>query len=98
MVLFEDEGDRPLAMPCSKARTNHLGQFRWCVARRCGVGRRAFEMLRSTIWSPRKRLTLEVLSGNRGAQRFWRSLGYRDFAVTLELPGCQVERKRDVAA
>jgi GNAT superfamily N-acetyltransferase len=101
VVLFEDEGDRLLAYALFEESADEIYLSQFLVvrrARRCGIGRRAVEMLRSTIWSPRKRLTLEVLSGNRGAQRFWRSLGYRDFAVTLELPAPQMVCKRDVAA
>ena len=53
--------------------------------RRQGIGRLAFEMLRHEIWSPNKRLTVEVLIHNQGAVAFWRAMGYQDYALTLEI-------------
>ena len=88
-VLFEDERGRLQAYALYKedAAEIYLRQFLVLrAARRRGVGREAFALLRSRIWSADKRLTLEVLSANRGAYRFWRSLGYRNCAVTLEIP------------
>jgi ribosomal protein S18 acetylase RimI-like enzyme len=98
-VLFEDEDDRPLAYALFEEREEEIYLSQFLVvrrARRRGIGRRAIDLLRSAIWHPGKRLTLEVLSGNRAGQRFWRSLGYRDYAVTLELPAHAM--KTDVAA
>ena len=53
--------------------------------RRQGIGRNAFEILRSKIWPSDKRLTVEVLVQNTGAVAFWRSVGYQDYALTLEI-------------
>jgi GNAT superfamily N-acetyltransferase len=50
-----------------------------------GIGRRAVEILRSQIWPQNKRLTVEVLTANAGATAFWRSVGYRDYCLTLEI-------------
>lgn len=36
-------------------------------------------------WSPRKRLTVEVLTANEPAVAFWRSVGYVDYSLTLEI-------------
>lgn len=88
-VVFEDERGRLLAYAVYEegAREIYLRQFLVLpAARRNGVGRTAFHLLRERLWDARKRLTLEVLSGNRAAYRFWRALGYRDCAVTLEIP------------
>lgn len=54
--------------------------------RRQGIGRRAFEILRAEIWPKHKRLTVEVLVSNTAAVAFWRSVGYKDYALTLEIP------------
>ena len=49
-----------------------------------GVGRRAIEILfRDIIPSP-FRVTLDVLASNRGGLEFWRSVGFRDYAVRME--------------
>lgn len=50
-----------------------------------GLGRRAVEILRSQIWPKTKRLTVEVLVANKRAVRFWRSVGYADYALSLEI-------------
>ena len=53
--------------------------------RRQGVGRKAVEILRSQIWPRNKRLTVEVLVANKDAVAFWRAVGYRDYALRLEV-------------
>jgi predicted acetyltransferase len=53
--------------------------------RRQGIGRRAVEILRSEIWPKQKRLTVGVLVGNTAAITFWRSVGYKDYSLTLEI-------------
>jgi predicted acetyltransferase len=53
--------------------------------RRQGFGRRAIEILRSEIWPKGKRLTVKVLLTNTRALTFWRSVGYKDYALTLEI-------------
>ncbi|MBL6752317.1 MAG: GNAT family N-acetyltransferase [Nevskia sp.] len=88
-VLFESPRGEVLAYAVYKeyAKEIYLRQFLVLqAARRHGVGRRAFDLLRSEIWCREKRLTLEVLSTNQAGYRFWRSLGYRDCAMTLEIP------------
>ena len=56
--------------------------------RRQGVGRRAVEILRSHVWPQNKRLTVDVLVTNESAIAFWRSVGYADYCLTLEIPPC----------
>lgn len=93
-VLFEDQDGRLVAYAVYQehAREIYLRQFLVLnAARHHGLGRQAFQLLRSEIWSPRKRLTLEVLSSNQAGYRFWRSLGYRNCAVTLEIPASTAE-------
>jgi len=53
--------------------------------RRQGIGRQAFEVLRSKIWPTNKRLTVEVLVKNEPAVAFWRSVGYEDYSLKLEI-------------
>ena len=50
-----------------------------------GIGRRAVEILRSQVWPPTKRLTVEVLVANKRAVAFWRAVGYADYSLTLEI-------------
>lgn len=53
--------------------------------RRQGFGKQAVCILRKQIWPPDKRLTVEVLTANRPAIEFWRSVGYTDYCLTLEV-------------
>lgn len=53
--------------------------------RRQGIGRRAVQILRSQVWPKTKRLTVEVLAKNQAAVAFWRTVGYADYALILEI-------------
>ncbi|MDR3460439.1 MAG: GNAT family N-acetyltransferase [Verrucomicrobiae bacterium] len=53
--------------------------------RRQGIGRQAVELLRSKIWPPGRRLTVDVLVHNTPTVAFWRAMGYQDYALTLEI-------------
>ena len=53
--------------------------------RRKGIGKEAVKILRSTIWPKNKRLTVEVLLQNEAAVAFWRTVGYKDYCLTLEI-------------
>ncbi len=53
--------------------------------RRRGLGREAMSILKDEIWPRGKGLTVEVLVANEAAVRFWRAMGYKDYALTLEI-------------
>jgi GNAT superfamily N-acetyltransferase len=53
--------------------------------RRQGIGRRVMELLRKEIWPRRRRLTVEVLCANTTGVAFWKSVGYRDYSMCLEI-------------
>lgn len=53
--------------------------------RRAGIGHAAFAILRGQIWPSDVRLTVDVLCQNQAGIAFWRSLGYRDYCLTLEI-------------
>ena len=50
-----------------------------------GLGRKAMDILKNEIWPKDKRLTVEVLAANHAAVRFWHAMGYKDYALTLEI-------------
>jgi predicted acetyltransferase len=88
-VIFEaDQELAAYALYREEPREIYLRQlFVVSQHRRRGIGRRAFEILR-TLWPAGKRLTVEVLAKNAPAVAFWRSLGYQDYSLKLEiLPG-----------
>jgi ribosomal protein S18 acetylase RimI-like enzyme len=51
-----------------------------------GIGREAMRLLKEEIWSPDKRLTVEVLVGNQVARSFFKSVGFREYSLELEIP------------
>ncbi len=55
-------------------------------ARRQGIASAAFNWLVANAGWERSHVRLEVLVGNHRAIAFWRTLGFTDYAVTMERP------------
>ena len=53
--------------------------------RRRGYGRKCFQILRDEIWPADIRLTVAVLCQNTAGIAFWKSVGYTEYALTLEI-------------
>lgn len=86
-VIFAIE-DEPVAYALYResATEVYLRQlFVKCGRRREGIGRAATTILRDQIWQRDKRLTVEVLTANTAAVAFWRSVGFKDYSLTLEI-------------
>jgi predicted acetyltransferase len=92
-VLFEEESATVAWALFRETETEvHLRQF-FVVRerRREGIGRRAIGGLLVGVWPANKRLTVSVLVTNVPAVAFWRSVGYTDYDLTLEmLPSARV--------
>lgn len=85
-VVFSDEQPLGYALFRNEGSSIYLRQFFVRPERRRrGVGRAAFELLRKEIWSSGVRLTVDVPCRNAGGVAFWRSLGYQDYCLTLEI-------------
>jgi ribosomal protein S18 acetylase RimI-like enzyme len=52
--------------------------------RRTGAGRRFIQWMKDNVW-PGPELVLEVLSRNTAGIRFWRSLGFADYCITMKM-------------
>ena len=52
--------------------------------RRKGIARTAIAWLRKNRWSDTDRLRIDVLVGNSAAREFWKSVGFRDYCITME--------------
>lgn len=50
-----------------------------------GVGRKAMNILLKEVWSIDKRLTVDVLSGNEAAISFYKSIGFKEYSLELEI-------------
>ena len=86
-VLFENDGEvAGYALYREQPAEIYLRQlFIVRHRRRQGLGRAAFEILRTKIWPKNKKLTVEVLVHNQTAIAFWRAMGYRDYSLKLEI-------------
>jgi predicted acetyltransferase len=87
-VLFQDD-EMVLAYALYREQLTEIYLRQFFVARsarRRGIGRQAIHLLRTQLWPPAKRITVEVLVGNAAAIAFWRSVGFADYALTLEMP------------
>ena len=56
-------------------------------ARRRGVGRQAFELLKRDEWPAGCRILLDAMCSNPDAQRFWRALGFEAYSINYEYRG-----------
>ena len=64
----------------------HLRQF--FIVRECrsqGVGRRAFDMLKATVFPPGSQVHLDVLTTNPSGQRFWEAVGFQQYSTAMRL-------------
>ena len=53
--------------------------------RRQGLGREVMRILKEEIWPKDKRLTVGALVGNQVALAFYKSVGFKDYALELEI-------------
>jgi len=86
-VMFEENGE-PVAYALYREIPGEIHLRQFFVAReqrRHGIGKRAMSVLFDSVWPKDKRLWVEVLCKNETAVRFWRAMGYSDYALTLEI-------------
>jgi len=86
-VIFEDEGD-VVAYCLYREQLDSIYLRQLFVTRhrrRQGLGRRSVEILRSEVWPKDKILTVEVLVANQSGVSFWRSVGYTDYSLSLQI-------------
>jgi len=85
-VIFS-AGDDPVGYALYRPEDGgwHLRQFFIVAARRRdGFGRGAIAWLLNGPWRGARRITLEVLAANEPAAMFWRSVGFSDYAISME--------------
>ena len=87
-VLFEDEqGTAGYALFKRDPDWVYLRQFFvQPERRRCGIGKAALTWLLENVWNDAPRIRLDVLIGNSLGIAFWRSVGFGDYCLTMEMP------------
>ena len=85
--IFEDDrGILAYALYKEDQDSVHLRQlFVQRRNRRSGVGRQSMNILFSEVWPRDKRVTVDVLCHNSGAIAFWKSVGFTDYSLSLEI-------------
>ena len=53
--------------------------------RRRGLGRAAMHWLVQNSWRNARRIRLDVLVGNTDGISFWRSVGFQDYCITMDM-------------
>jgi ribosomal protein S18 acetylase RimI-like enzyme len=53
--------------------------------RRRGIGRSLIRWLLQNAWQAVPRIRIEVLVGNDAGRRFWESIGFREYCLTMEM-------------
>ncbi len=101
-VLFEPDGEVVAYALYTQHRHHtdsiHLRQiFVARALRRQGIGREVMRILRQEIWPADKRLTVGVLVGNHAARDFYTDMGYREYALELEIPANKSQSPADPA-
>jgi predicted acetyltransferase len=85
--IFEDDSGI-LAYALYKEEKDHLYLRQLFVQRhkrRSGIGRQCMKILFSEMWPQDKRITVDVLCHNSPAIAFWRSVGFTDYSLSLEI-------------
>ncbi|MFI5341893.1 MAG: GNAT family N-acetyltransferase [Candidatus Methylomirabilales bacterium] len=86
-VIFGTTAE-PVASALCREKTTEVSRRQLFVRRdrrREGIGRTAVAILRNHLWPRHKRWTVEVLTATAPAGAFWRSIGYKDYCLTLEI-------------
>jgi len=85
-VLFEEAGE-PVAYALFRKGTDQVYLRQFFVIRthrQKGLGKEAMNLLLTRIWPPGARVVVEVLIINEAGYRFWKSVGFQEYAFTME--------------
>ena len=63
--------------------------------RRTGIGRAAIQWLLKNPWQDAPRIRLDVLVGNAHGIAFWRSIGFQDYCITMEMEVASPDRQNE---
>lgn len=85
--IFEQKG-KPVAYALFRKDNDSLYLRQFFVvhdSRREGIGRKAMQILFNEVWPNEVRIIVDVLSKNEVGYKFWKVVGFRDYAITLEI-------------
>lgn len=85
-VLFEENGV-PIGYALFKRNLDfaYIRQiFVSSERRRQGIASHALRWLWANAWTNAQGVRIEVLIGNAGGRAFWRSVGFKEYCITME--------------
>jgi GNAT superfamily N-acetyltransferase len=85
-ILFENTD--PIGYALYRHESDHVYLRHFFIdpgSRRRGIGAAAFRWLQQNPWKSIPRIRIDVLAANPIGQAFWRSLGFTDYCLTMEL-------------
>lgn len=77
----------PIGYALWKPKADHVHLRQYYVEpafRRKGYGEAGIKLLINNVWGEFARVRLEVLVGNDAGLKFWKSIGFEDYSVTME--------------
>jgi GNAT superfamily N-acetyltransferase len=91
VIIFARDGtDVGYVVYRSETNGVYLRQLFVCRGcRRQGIGREAIAWLKSHRWMHAPRIRADVLVNNHAAHAFWRSVGFSDYCMTMEMKGTE---------
>lgn len=85
-VVFEERSNL-VGYALFKAETEYVylrQLFVMAEHRRKGIARAALEWLWTHAWHDAPRLRIDVLVGNLAGRKFWQSVGFHEYGITME--------------
>lgn len=85
-VVFES-AQIPVGYALFRPESDHVYLRQFFVtpdSRRQGIGRDAIQWMWQNAWTDAPRLRIDVLVGNTIGRKFWESVGFQDYCITME--------------
>lgn len=87
-AVIVEERDEAVAYALYRRESDHVYLRQLFVRRdhrRQGIGRQLMAWLWQNVWQGVPRLRIDVLVDNVVGQAFWRSIGFKDYCITMEM-------------
>ncbi len=91
VIIFARDGT-DVGYVVYRSETNGVYLRQLFVCRNCrrqGIGREAIAWLKSHRWENAPRIRVDVLVNNHAAHAFWKSVGFVDYCMTMEMKGTE---------
>ena len=59
-----------------------------------GIAQNALDWMKSHVWKDKSRIRIEVLTANKKAIAFWKTVGFEDYCLSMEFEKKRPSRRR----